>query len=50
MAKRLPYIITDIDGVLIRGKNVIPRTVEALQLIRKLNLPFCCLTNGGGSV
>lgn len=50
MARRLPYIITDIDGVLIRGKNIIPKTVEALQIIRKLKIPFCCLTNGGGSV
>lgn len=48
--KRLPFIITDIDGVLIRGKNVIPRTVEALQLIKKMRIPFCCLTNGGGSI
>ena len=49
MILRLPYIVSDIDGVLVRGRNQIPRTAEALQLIERLGIPFCCLTNGGGS-
>lgn len=30
LRKKLPVIITDIDGVLIRGKTPIPKTLEAL--------------------
>lgn len=49
MLKRLPYIVSDIDGVLVRGRVPIPRTKEALERVSRMGLPFCCLTNGGGS-
>lgn len=61
--RRLPGIISDIDGVLVRGKTPISRSAAALKYIRSpLNhlinggssfvsaspIPFTCLTNGGG--
>jgi ribonucleotide monophosphatase NagD (HAD superfamily) len=45
---RLPAIISDIDGVLIRGKNALPGASDVIAKIIQLNLPFVCLTNGGG--
>lgn len=45
-----PAIITDIDGVLFRGAVPIPRTIEALRKIKLRNIPFACLTNGGGQM
>ncbi|EGR34584.1 hypothetical protein IMG5_006450 [Ichthyophthirius multifiliis] len=64
MKKLIPAILSDIDGVLVRGKNPIPRTQYALNYIRQSlkkiykntqtpyidneNIPFLCLTNGGG--
>lgn len=32
---RLPAIISDIDGVLVRGKNAIKYSSEALNIIRQ---------------
>lgn len=32
--RKLPAIISDIDGVLLRSKNVIPGSDEALKFIR----------------
>jgi HAD superfamily hydrolase (TIGR01456 family) len=37
----------DIDGVLLQGRKVIPQAKTALNLLRKKNIPFCILTNGG---
>ena len=45
-----PIIITDIDGVLLRGTTRIPGTLEALQSLKKHNIPLACLTNGGGQL
>ncbi|KAJ3330125.1 Haloacid dehalogenase-like hydrolase domain-containing 5 [Blyttiomyces sp. JEL0837] len=39
----------DVDGVLIRGKNVLPHASRTLQRLRKLNVPYIFLTNGGGT-
>lgn len=59
----MPAIVTDIDGVLIRGGAQIPGSGDSIRTLRKplsvLNpskfshlssqkLPFICLTNGGG--
>nr|CAG8501277.1 8977_t:CDS:10 [Entrophospora candida] len=46
-------VCLDIDGVLIKGKNVIPETREALRILKGENklkkiIPFILLTNGGG--
>lgn len=40
----------DIDGVLLRSKNPIPRASEALKLLQKNKIPFILLTNGGGQL
>jgi ribonucleotide monophosphatase NagD (HAD superfamily) len=45
---KLPAIISDIDGVLVRGKNVLARANEVVRFVRRRGLPFLCLTNGGG--
>ena len=38
----------DIDGVLVRGKTLIPGARAALSLLLELGIPFIFLTNGGG--
>jgi len=43
-----PGIIFDVDGVLVKGKNVLPETLKALKLLYTLHIPFMFLTNGGG--
>jgi HAD superfamily hydrolase (TIGR01456 family) len=59
--QRLPAIVTDIDGVLIREKNAIPGSADGIRFLKTpLNeidadrfsgmsecLPFVCLTNSG---
>lgn len=45
-----PIVITDIDGVLLRGTVQIPGTLEALKLLKAEHVPFACLTNGGGQL
>ncbi|KAL4437748.1 hypothetical protein ABPG74_012423 [Tetrahymena malaccensis] len=61
--RRIPAIISDIDGVLVRGKVPIPRVAKTLSYVRQplknifqnvpqpfknSRIPFICLTNGGG--
>ncbi|KAG0033586.1 hypothetical protein BGZ81_008025 [Podila clonocystis] len=41
-------VVFDIDGVLIKGKQLIPQTQRALQLLKENNVPYIFLTNGGG--
>ncbi|CCG83025.1 Putative uncharacterized protein [Taphrina deformans PYCC 5710] len=38
----------DIDGVLLKSSKPIPGATDALKLLRKHNIPFILLTNGGG--
>lgn len=38
----------DIDGVLIQGKHVLPQAIDGLQELRRKNIPFIIITNGGG--
>ncbi|GAA95879.1 hypothetical protein E5Q_02536 [Mixia osmundae IAM 14324] len=38
----------DIDGVLLRGRQVIPEAKTALRLLKTDKVPFILLTNGGG--
>ncbi|KAJ7502839.1 HAD-like domain-containing protein [Mycena galericulata] len=40
--------VFDIDGVLLRGEDVIPSARRALALVEELKLPYILLTNGGG--
>jgi ribonucleotide monophosphatase NagD (HAD superfamily) len=51
----MPAIVSDIDGVLLRGKNIIPGSDNLLKRVlnetfteHKLRMPFVLLTNGGG--
>ncbi|KAI7816612.1 HAD-like domain-containing protein [Gamsiella multidivaricata] len=41
-------VVFDIDGVLIKGKQVLPQTHRALSLLKANNVPYIFLTNGGG--
>ncbi|CAM9513222.1 unnamed protein product, partial [Phaeothamnion confervicola] len=38
----------DIDGVLLRGKGVLPGARDALRRLRDRDVPFVFVTNGGG--
>ena len=40
-------IVFDIDGVLLRGRNVIPTAQKAIHKLKDSNIPFIYLTNGG---
>jgi len=55
--RRLPGILSDVDGVILRGKSVIRGSDIVLnKLLTKQYtngsitsfIPFACLTNGGG--
>ncbi|KAG9062847.1 protein disulfide-isomerase precursor [Linnemannia hyalina] len=41
-------VVFDIDGVLIKGRQVLPQTHRALGLLQSNNVPYIFLTNGGG--
>jgi len=40
-----PGIVFDIDGVLVKGKTVLPETLKALKLLNVLHISFMFLTN-----
>ncbi|KAI9352587.1 HAD-like domain-containing protein [Obelidium mucronatum] len=42
-------IAFDIDGVLIKGKKVVPSALRALKRVTDERVPFVLLTNGGGT-
>ncbi|CAD8052951.1 unnamed protein product [Paramecium primaurelia] len=58
MKKLIPAIVSDIDGVLVRGKSIIPNSdIVIKQLLNchytngerhNIKIPFYLLTNGGG--
>ncbi len=48
MRNIIPAIVSDIDGVLIRGVKQIKNADLSLNHIFKEQIPFCMLTNGGG--
>lgn len=41
-------VALDIDGVLLRGKKVLNRAADALQLLKQHKIPHIFVTNGGG--
>jgi len=43
-----PGIVFDIDGVLVKGKNVLPETLKTFKILDTLHIPYIFLTNGGG--
>ncbi|KAJ3059537.1 Haloacid dehalogenase-like hydrolase domain-containing 5 [Podochytrium sp. JEL0797] len=42
-------IAFDIDGVLIKGKKVLPQAIRAIKRIKAEQVPFVLMTNGGGT-
>ena len=47
---KLPSISFDIDGVLKKGNNPIPRAKEAIIKIKERGIPLSLVTNGGGEL
>ncbi|KAI1300850.1 hypothetical protein EDD11_005940 [Mortierella claussenii] len=41
-------VVFDIDGVLIKGKQVLPQAHRAMDLLKSNHVPYIFLTNGGG--
>lgn len=41
-------VAIDVDGVLLRGKSLLPGAVEAVSYLKENEIPFGVLTNGGG--
>lgn len=48
LSKTLAFAF-DIDGVLLRGKQVLPGASKALKLLNQNKIPWIVLTNGGGT-
>lgn len=44
----LSAFVFDIDGVLLRGANPIPKARDTLLMLNNAKIPFILLTNGGG--
>ena len=47
---KLPAIAFDATGVIYRGITPLPHAKEAFLKLRKHNVPYCVLTNAGGSL
>jgi len=47
--KTIPGIIFDIDGVLLRGGNVLPQAKTAFTKLNNLSVPIAFVTNAGNS-
>eukprot|EP01089_Gocevia_fonbrunei_P003552 TRINITY_DN1353_c0_g1_i6.p1 TRINITY_DN1353_c0_g1~~TRINITY_DN1353_c0_g1_i6.p1 ORF type:complete len:341 (-),score=27.37 TRINITY_DN1353_c0_g1_i6:2109-3131(-) len=47
--RKLPALGLDVDGLLVRGKVPFEEAKRSLKIIRKLDIPFVILTNGGGT-
>ncbi|TMW55736.1 hypothetical protein Poli38472_010618 [Pythium oligandrum] len=41
-------VVFDVDGVLLRGKKAIPGARQVLEDLKKNDIPFAIMTNGGG--
>ena len=49
MGRKFPAICFDIDGVLYRGKKLIPGADQVIRFLQEHGkIPFLLLTNGGG--
>jgi len=44
------YLITDMDGVLWRGREPLPGLVEFFQFLRQCNIRFVCATNNASTL
>ena len=49
-ASTMPAIAFDATGVIYRGSQPLPFAKEAFKKLQKHNVPFCVLTNAGGSL
>jgi len=49
-ASSWPAIAFDATGVIYRGIQPLPFAKEAFQKLQSHNIPFCVLTNAGGSL
>lgn len=45
-----PLMVTDIDGVLVRGPTPVQGTREAVHALKEAGIPLALLTNGGGNL
>ena len=43
-------VVLDIDGVVTRGASAVPGAGEALRRLRRQQIPFVFMTNGGGKM
>ncbi|KAM3140631.1 hypothetical protein pb186bvf_007229 [Paramecium bursaria] len=49
--KKLPAVVSDIDGVIVRGKQIIKGSDYVVNsILQKPSIPFYLLTNGGGQL
>src|SRR5512136_1666654 len=44
------YLITDMDGVLWRGREPLPGLVEFFQFLRRYDIRFVCATNNASTL
>ena len=49
-SRKLPSVSFDVDGVLKKGNNQIPRSREAIINLKKRGVPVSLITNGGGEL
>lgn len=45
-----PLMVTDIDGVLVRGPTPVVGTRDAVIALKEAGIPLALLTNGGGNL
>jgi ribonucleotide monophosphatase NagD (HAD superfamily) len=45
-----PLMVTDIDGVLVRGPTPVTGTRDAVLALKAAGIPLALLTNGGGNL
>ncbi len=48
--RKIPFIGSDIDGVLKKGREAIPKAKESIKLIKDKNIPLILITNSGGDL
>lgn len=54
MINRLPAVVIDIDGVIVKGRSIIGNSPNVIRALlepyseHRVNIPFVLMTNGGG--
>lgn len=49
LVKTLKAVALDIDGVFLRGGNLLPGAVKALNILKEYRIAHIFVTNGGGT-